>query len=137
VDLRAVLRSFFFILLSFLDGVSGGCARECENVGERYAAWWNLVALFEVPCVMRTGKNDQIFSVWIFFSFFFLAAAENVTDAFSLCRGFIICIVMMILALSEAYCNSLFLLVKCCSLSSRFLFFSLDYITQAKLVRLW
>jgi hypothetical protein len=114
----------FFIWLSFLDGVSGGCVRECENASERDAAWWNL-ALFEVPCVMRTGRNDQIFQSGFSFRFFFLlAAAENVTDAFSLCRGFSICVVMMILALWEAYCNSLFLLVKCCSLNSRFPFFS-------------
>jgi hypothetical protein len=64
---------FFLLLLlsSFWDGVSGGCARECENVGERYAAWWNL-ALFEVPYVMRTGMNDQSFqSGFSFRSFFF------------------------------------------------------------------
>lgn len=54
---------------------------------------------------MRTGRNDQIFqSGFSFRSFFFffgfvLAAVENVTDAFSLCRGFSICVVMMILAL--------------------------------------
>jgi hypothetical protein len=59
-----------FFLLSFLDGVSGGCARECENVGERYAAWWNL-ALFEVPYVVRTGRNDQIFRSGFSFRFFF------------------------------------------------------------------
>lgn len=84
---------------SFWDGVSGGCARKCENVGERSAAWWNL-ALFEVPYVMRTGRNDQIFQSGFSFRFFgfVLAAVENVTDAFSLCRGFSICVVMMILA---------------------------------------
>jgi len=103
VHLRAVLRSiFYFFLLSFLDGVSGGCVRECENPGERYAAWWNL-ALFEVPCVMRTVSNDQIFQSGFSFRFLFfgfvLAAADNVTDAVSLRRGFSICVVMMILAL--------------------------------------
>jgi hypothetical protein len=72
VHLRAVLRSFFLLLLlsSFWDGVSGGCARKCENVGERSAAWWNL-ALFEVPYVMRTGRNDQIFQSGFSFRFCF------------------------------------------------------------------
>jgi hypothetical protein len=55
---------------------------------------------------MRTGRNDQIFQSGFYFRFFFffffgfvLAAVENFTDAFSLCRGFSICVVMMILAL--------------------------------------
>ncbi len=62
MHLRVVLRSFFFFFFGCLlwTEFSGGCARECENAGEWYAAWWNL-ALFEVPCVMRTGGNDQIF----------------------------------------------------------------------------